>query len=482
VIYRVSPVKPLSLSLACLLLLAAWPARAEPLLDAALRAFLRHPAIAGSRVGVLVEDLDTGERLLSHRAELALVPASNQKLVIAAAALEHWGPAHSFQTPVLASGTLRDGTLDGTLWIVGSGDPGLVSESLWRLAEELRLLGLREITEGIAVDTRYFAGPGHHPDWYPISRRAYHAPTGAFAVNYSSFRVEVLPAPEAGALARLRVAPQIDYFHTRSAARTVPGRGRLQLGVELLADASGERVAIAGSMGLADGNDTLWRSVAMPERYAASLLRRMLEAQDIRVGGGIRMGSVPADAQPLLSFAGEPIGTLVWRLAKNSNNFIAEQLFQLYGAEQLGAPATWDKGARALSAWLDSVGLSDRQTVIADGSGLSPRNRLAPQTLVGLLRRSAQSARSGPEFLASLPLGGLDGTLRDREFAALPVRAKTGHLRAVSSLAGVLPTHAGRRLAFAIIVNGARGTQPDVDAAIDALVASFDQGVAAAND
>jgi D-alanyl-D-alanine carboxypeptidase/D-alanyl-D-alanine-endopeptidase (penicillin-binding protein 4) len=488
----------LRITLALALLLGAEAARAEAgtqapqraqrgeaersIGQARLRAFLQHPAVAGARVGLLVEDLDTGDIVLAHNAGQGLVPASNQKLAIAAAALEQWGPSHQFETPVLASGTLRDGVLEGTLWIVGRGDPGLVSESLWRMAEELRLRGLREITDGIGIDASYFSGPAQHPDWYPLSRRAYHAPASAFAVNYSSFRIDVMPAPQVGALARLRVAPQVDYFQLRSDARTVPGRGRLQLGVELLADGSGERVTIAGSVGLADSTDTFWRCVALPERYAASLLRTQLEAHGIRVTGGIRLGAVPADAALLLRFEGEPLASLVWKLDKNSNNFIAEQLFRILGAEQLGPPATWEKGAQALGAWLGSAGLADRQTVVADGSGLSPRNRLAARTLVGLIRRGAHSVRSGPEFLASLPLGGLDGTLRDRELASLPVRAKTGHLRAVSSLAGVLPTRAGRRLAFAVVVNGARGPQPDVDAAIDALVLGLDQGVAAAND
>ncbi|MCE2391173.1 MAG: D-alanyl-D-alanine carboxypeptidase/D-alanyl-D-alanine-endopeptidase [Proteobacteria bacterium] len=440
-------------------------------------------AIRGARVGVLVADLDTGQVLLQRRSGRALVPASNQKILTAAASLDVWGPAHRFETPVLIDGELADGVLRGSLWIRGSGDPGLVSESLWKLAEELRLLGLREVTGGIGVDRGLFETLRHHPDWHPLSRRAYHAPNGALAANYSSFRIEVEPGPRVGAPARLQVAPRTEYFRLRSDARTVEGRGRLQIGIQPLADGSGERVRIAGSVGRGAGPETYWRSVSMPERYAASLLREQLEAQGVRVYGGIRIGPAPASAREILRFSGDSLGNLVWKLNKNSNNFIAEQLFLLLGVERFGTPAGWDKSGRALAEWLERAGLADRRTVVADGSGLSPRNRISPRTLVGLIRGAALAPASGAEFQSSLPLGSLDGTLRDRRLESVPgIRGKTGHLRAASALSGVIPLGPERRLAFSVLVNGARGDRASVDAAIDGFVDSLAGSLGAARE
>ncbi len=165
---------------------------------------------------------------------------------------------------------------------------------------------------------------------------------------------------------------------------------------------------------------------------------------------------------------------IVWKLNKYSNNFIAEQLTKKLGAEVYGPPGSWDKGRRALAAYLRSIGIADRQGVIADGSGLSRRNKVSPHTLVSVVRSAALRFESGPEFLASLPLGGLVGTLKDRlENRTTSVRGKTGHLRRVSSLTGILPTSTGRLLAFAILINGARGERLEVDAAIDTLVAEL---------
>ncbi len=452
------------------LLLAATAARAaDP--QTALREFLAHPALAGARVGVLVEDLEDGSVVAAHHAREPLVPASNQKLVTSVAALELWGPAHRFETPVRAGGALLDGTLDGPLWVVGAGDPGLDSEGLWKLAEELRLAGLREVGGGIAFDPGFFGDAGHHPDWHPVSQRAYHAPTAAFAANYSSFRIEVVPDARAGAPARLDLAPLVDYFRPVAAARTVDGRGRLILDIAPLADASGERVRISGSVARDGEADTYWRSVALPGRYAASVLRAQLEAQGIRVRGGVRSGAVPAGAAELLRFQGAPVAEHVRRLNKYSNNFVAEQLVKLAGARAEGGPATWAKGTRAIEAWLRDTGLAVPGTRVADGSGLSPRNRISPATLVGLLRRAISDPRHGPELLTSLPLGGLDGTLEDRKLETVPgLRAKTGHLRAVSALSGVMRGADGRSLAFSVLVNGARGHRTAVDDAMDALV------------
>jgi D-alanyl-D-alanine carboxypeptidase/D-alanyl-D-alanine-endopeptidase (penicillin-binding protein 4) len=441
--------------------------------DEALRALLAHPALRGARAAVLVADLWTGEVVAAHEAGRALVPASNQKLLIAVAVLDRWGPMHRFVTPVHVQ-RMADGIVEGPLWVEGRGDPSLVSERLWSFAEELRLLGVRAIPDGIGVDATYFAGPAHHPDWHPLSQRAYEAPTAAFAANYSTFRIEVLPGLGPGALARLDLAPRTDYFRTRADALTVPGRGRLMLGIARLADASGERVSISGSVASDRGPETFWRSVSLPERYAASVLRLQLEAHGIRVGPGLVVGARPPETVELLQFPGAPLAELVASLNKFSNNFIAEQLAKCLGAEVYGAPGTWEKGARALETWLAERGMGDAQTVVADASGLSARNRVSPATLVALLRYAARDPDWGPELLASLSLGGRDGTLRERSLADRSgVRAKTGHLRAVTSLSGVLPGSDGRALVFSVIVNGARRGRTDVDAALDAFVSAL---------
>jgi len=458
-----------ALSLVVLLAsLARSAAAQEASLSQALEEFLRAPALRGARVGVVVEDLATGRRLAEHLADVDLVPASNQKLLISAASLEHWGPAHRFETPILVEGAIADGVLDGTLWIVGQGDPSFVSETLWKLAEEIRLEGIREIKGGIGVDSSRFDALRFHPDWEPVSSRAYYAPVSALSANYSSFRIDVVPGEHVGAPVELRLAPALPYFKSAADAVTLRGGGQLVLDIEVLPDGSGESVRVSGAVSEGRPTSTYWRAVALPERYAAALLRAQLEAQGVRVAPRVRFAAAPADARELLRFSGEPLALQVRLLEKFSNNFVAEQLTKMLGAELYGPPGTWEKGTRALGAYLEGAGIVDPALAIADGSGLSPRNRISPATLAAVLRRGAQRFDSGPEFLSALPIGGREGTLEDRMHDGdVQIRAKTGHLRRVAALSGVVPGANGSTRVFSVMVNGARGDADGVDAAID---------------
>ena len=228
-----------------------------------------------------------------------------------------------------------------------------------------------------------------------------------------------------------------------------------------------------------EGSRTYWRSVRLPELYAASLLRTQLEAHGIGVDGSIRLGAVPSSARQLLVWKGDPLSWIVRQQNKWSNNFIAEQLTKALGAEIDGAPGSWAKGRRALDAYLASIGVPSREVYVADGSGLSPHNQITPAVMIRVLRDALGRFDSGPEFLASLPLGGLDGTLRDRMSVEdlVPVRAKTGRLRRVISLSGVVSTKSGERWLFAVLVNGIRGSELAAQRAVDRFVAELASGV-----
>lgn len=462
----------MSLGLALLLLLGVPCVSGASDLQTPFRALLAEPALLGAQLGMEVVDLATGSSLGSHAAHRPMIPASNQKLLIAAASLAKWGPAHRFETTLWIDGPIDEhGQLRGALWIEGSGDPGLVSESLWKLAERLRLSGLRGVRGELGVDAHWFDAQYFHPDWAPVSRRAYHAPIAAFAVNYSSFRIEVHAGPTLRSPARVEVAPATEYLQVDSEVRTSESVSRLEIEVEPLPSGSGDRIHLRGAIPRGSEPRLFWRAVSQPGRYAASLLRTQLASQGIEVSGPTRFGRVPAGAREWLRFEGAPLSILVRRMVKFSNNFIAEQLTKRLGAEIHGPPGSWKKGREALLAFLGSLHATGHEWVVRDGSGLSARDRLSAHTLVQLLEGVSRSFRFGPEFLVALPLFGRDGTLEERlDGMALPVRAKTGHLRRVAALSGYLSTRDGRRLAFSLLINGARAPSDAVDAAVDRFV------------
>jgi len=470
-----SPLTQLAVTLSLALFLTGAPlvhAGDEP--GGALAKLLKKRALRGARVGVEVLDLDSGERLVSHAADQELVPASNQKLLLAMAALRHWGPAHRFRTAIYSEEPPdENGVIRGPLWVQGAGDPSLVSELLWQLGERIRLSGVREIRGGLAIDASYFDDVHTHSDWNPISSRAYHARVSAFAANYSSFMIQIDGSEVLGDPARIQLSPSADYFQVRAKIPSLARRSKIRLDLSPLADGSGEVLRLRGAVRGGGSSRSYWRSVSLPERYAASVLRLQLEAHDVRVAPGFRLGKLPEGAHLIVEFDGHSVAEIVRLLNKYSNNFIAEQLLKGLGAEYSGEPGSWKNGADALRDALKDLEVLGQGTVIADGSGLSPRNRISPRSLVQVIRTAATDFDSGPEFLASLPHGGLDGTLEDRIKNGAKVRAKTGHLRHVAALSGVVRSDSGRRIAFSVLVNGGRGGRVAVDNAIDAFVSQI---------
>jgi D-alanyl-D-alanine carboxypeptidase/D-alanyl-D-alanine-endopeptidase (penicillin-binding protein 4) len=467
-------------ALGLLALLALAPARATSEGEdiawlARLRAAANARGFQGGAQSMLVVDRASGAELFAKHPERALAPASTQKLLTGLAALDAFGSGHHFQTEVFAPAQPDANGAVASLAVRG-GDPAMTGEQWWRLASDLRALGIREITGDVALDDSLFDAERWHPSWQPVSARAYHAPIGAISANYGAFRVVVSPGAELGAPARVVVDPPLAYFPLLGEVRTSrPGSGAA-LTVERgrVPDGSAERVSVSGSIALGADRVEVWRSVVDPTAYAAAVFRQQLEAAGIRVGGRVQAGSIPAGEALLYTFDGLPLRTTADLLLKYSNNFIAEALLKHLGRLDSSAPGSWANGAAALRARLGALGLPLDGCTLVDGSGLSRDNRVSAQLLVAALRHADQSFAIGPDLLAGLPIAAEDGTLRKRADAARgQVRAKTGTLDGVTSLAGWARTASGRELIFAVISNGHRHGDVEAIAAIDDFAAAL---------
>jgi D-alanyl-D-alanine carboxypeptidase/D-alanyl-D-alanine-endopeptidase (penicillin-binding protein 4) len=445
------------------------------------QAALDHAAAAqglqGASLSALVVDRGSGAPLWAREADALLVPASTQKLLTAVAALHAFGPAHRFVTALRASRPIGTDGAIGDLFVRG-GDPALTSEQWWRLAADLRALGLREVRGDLVLDDSLFDAVRWHTSWEPITARAYHAPIGALAANFGAFRVRVGPGAAAGAPLEARVDPPVDYLRVQNDGRTGKPRSPPTLAVERRSAEGEERIHIQGSVPLGAAPDEIWRSAADPLAYAGAVLRMQLEANGIRVAGAVRRGVAGPEARPLLEFEGLPLEQVASLFLKYSNNFIAESLVKWLALGPAPGPAdppaSWAAGTRALSAQLSGLGVPLGAARIADGSGLSRSNRISARILVETLRRGERLFVGGPELLAALPLAAEDGTLRRRTREVRGhVRAKTGSLDGVSSLAGFARTESGRDLVFAILANGFRSGDGAAAAALDAWVAAL---------
>jgi D-alanyl-D-alanine carboxypeptidase/D-alanyl-D-alanine-endopeptidase (penicillin-binding protein 4) len=435
---------------------------------------LRDPGLRGARVAALVLEAEGGEVLYARDADRAMVPASNMKILTALATLSTLGPAHRFTTEILAPEPPDAQGAVAQLAVRGGGDPALTSEELWRLAADLRRIGLRRVKQGLLLDDSAFDAQRWHPSWGPVSARAYHAPVGALAVNYGAYSVTATPGDKPGDPLRVEVDPALDYFPLANRATTGPRRSAPALQIDRAHADGAEQVIVSGTLPAGSKAKTAYRSVVDPLGYAGALLRMQLEANGIEVEGEIRRGVVPPDAKPLLAFEGRPIADIARLFMKHSNNVIAESLLKALAAHAGARPASWEQGLAVARRELERLGLPIAGATLVDGSGLSYENRVSPRLFVEALRVAERSFRFGPEFVSALPIGAADGTLEKRaQGVGAALRAKTGLLTRVSGLSGYARLADGRVAVFSILVNGFRGSADAAMRAIDQFVAEL---------
>ena len=252
-------------------------------LQARLGAALQHPGLRGASVGALVVRAADGQVLFAHHPNRALVPASNQKVLTALAALATFGPAYRFTTRLVADAPPDATGTVGTLAVRGGGDPALTSEEWWRLAADLRRLGLRRVRDGVILDDGYFDAQRWNPAWGNASARAFHSPVAALTANYGSFAVQVDPGGQ------IAIDPPVAWFTPIDKVQQGAGGA---LSVDRRSGGGGDEVVVGGRA--PRESTTIFRSVSDPVRYAGSVLEMQLRAVGIAVNGPTRVGPTPA--------------------------------------------------------------------------------------------------------------------------------------------------------------------------------------------
>lgn len=460
--------------------LAAAPATAQRLADR-LDAVLDQPGLTDGFWGVLVVDAATGQTLYSRNANRRFVPASNTKLYSGAAVLDALGPDARFTTRLYATAPIGPGgTLIGDVILRGGGDPSLGSQPdedievdkfavLRDWAERLRAQGLTRITGNIVGDDDVFDDQALGAGWTWDDEIFYYS-AQISGLNFGDNCLDIAIAPTAaGQTGRLTVPDAADGFATFD-NRTVTGpsgsgirEGYLRL--------PGTNRFILSSHVATNSRDKECVSVDNPTRYAAHALRWALQNAGIRVDGQAvdhdDVSDAPVaynDLPLLLEHTSEPLRVLVHDMEKFSLNHYAEIFLKHVGrqpdgpaptaAEPLGSTA---RGLEVMQqGLLRRAGVTTEHFGLVDGSGLSRMNVVAPAQTVALLRymRNHPDAAVREAYGDALPVGGVDGTLKNR-LANLRgrVHAKTGTLTGASALSGYLTTASGRTLVFSLMAN-----------------------------
>ena len=434
---------------------------------------LQRERIPLDAVTVLVQEAGSGTTRVSHNAQQPMNPASVMKLLTTYAALDELGPAYTWKTPVWLAGRIdNSGVLEGNIHLQGRGDPKLTLERVWLALQRIRAMGVNEIRGDIVIDQSAFAVPETSTaefDNEPL--RPYNARSQALLLNLSAVIYTFTPDAARG-VAVVSAEPQLDGMQVDATVPLGGGacgdwRGALKAGV-----GDPLRMRFAGSYPVSCG-ERFWALAHNDTRqYTTRLLTTLWRSGGGKLGGTVREGAAPADSAPTFELVSPPLADVVRDINKYSNNVMAQQVLLTLGlARNGGTRVTPEDGRDALKQWLrERLGESLDGVIIDNGSGLSRQTRLSAALLARVLQR-AWSGAVMPELMASLPVTGLDGTLRRmRGNAATTGRAhlKSGSLRDVQALAGYVLGASGKRYVLVAIVNhpNAGAARPALDALV----------------
>ena len=455
-----------------LMLIAAAAAAAEPALPLPVRGALDYRRLSDAALSIYVEDLDTGDVVLEWHADAPRNPGSTMKLLTTLAALDELGPTYTWTTRVYALGEIRDGRLDGDLLLEGGGDPYLVTERVWQLLRRIRQAGIREIAGDLLIDDSYFDAGSHDPgafDRQPL--RAYNVAPNALLMNFKVVRYWFEPLPADSAV-RVWLDPPLANLAVDNRLTLRPGHcGGYQRGITISANEAVDRVTFTGRFPDGCERYAMDRTALGHDAFAYGLFVSLWRESGGVFDGGWRKAAAPEDAEPLIEFDSLPLADVITRVNKHSNNVMARHLLFTLAAERFGVPGTEEAGRRAIAAWLDENGLELESLAFENGAGLSRTARLTAREF-GTLLRFAWRQPYMPEFVASMALSGLDGTLT-RRFRNTPIvgsaHLKTGSLDHVAAIAGYVQSRSGSRYSVAVLHNEEdvhRGTGEEVQEAL----------------
>jgi serine-type D-Ala-D-Ala carboxypeptidase/endopeptidase (penicillin-binding protein 4) len=457
--------------------------------------------------GIVVADRDTGEMLLSLNADHYFAPASNAKLITTALALATLGPNYQFRTTLESDGTLgKDGRLAGNLILVGRGDPDLSNRIFPFQGESARegapdkifadmvdaavTKGLREVDGDIVADDSYFPYDPYPAGWTVGDLFFdFGVPVSAITFNDNVVSISIQPGARAGDPAAITTQPAASLETLAHEVTTSESGGMPEIAV--VRQPGTNFLLLRGKIPAGHAPVKLDLAMIAPAETAARAIKDLLAARGVRVTGRIRVQHsappetnaagdpvLPAAVPPpethrlvLAEHVSPPLVESVQLTNKISQNLHAEIFLRTVGREKMGLAST-AAGLEVERQFLQSAGVPDGDVVLSDGSGLSRDDLVTPRAMVDLLQYVLR-APWGSDFVASLPVSGVDGTLDDRmrkSPAKGLIQAKTGATGRVHALSGYATTVRGEHLVFSIFCNndaqhGARTTKPVDDIA-----------------
>lgn len=449
----------LSFCLVAVALLQVLPLSAQPadnVLPPGVQVVVNGHSLPSDSYTLLVQEVDSDTPLLAINTDRPFNPASTIKTLTTLAGLERLGPSYTWSTDIYAAGNIEDGVLSGDLIVRGGGDPFLVEEHFRSLLKALQRRGIHTITGDLVLDGSLYDSAVTQDDVIDSQPdRAYnvlpHALLSNFQVVTFYFRphangrdVVIHADPP---LPNLRIINQL-----RQENRACSG---FQRGVAFSADRSNNTVTFSGTFPSRCEEFLLSRAVLDAPQYLFGLFSTLWSELGGEHSGSWRTGHTPENATPILSWQSPPLTDVIRSINKFSNNVMTRHMLLTLGLEDAGAPATISKGVAAVQRYLEDIDVDHRDLVMVNGAGLSRDVFLTADLLGAVLKRGWQIPMM-PEFAASLPISGLDGTLRgrlDTPDTIGTMHIKTGSLSGVNGVAGYVHAQSGKHYVVVALLN-----------------------------
>lgn len=450
------------LLLAGLMLPLALPATATPLnttLPPKVQQAIKASKLQNNALSLVMLPLNGPGSPTVFNADVSVNPASTMKLITTYAALELLGPTYQWKTEFFTDGTLSNDVLNGNLYLKGGGDPKLNMEKLWLLMRDLRANGVRQVTGDLVLDRSHFVQPQlpAFNDDGGDENAPFLVRPDSLLVNLKALRF--VTRNDTGKVL-VSVEPPIATIRIDNQVKAMPGtKCNGEVRYNPITQADGMTVVVSGQ--LAEGcSSQTYLSLLDHQSYAAGAVRAIWNELGGSIQGGDRVGAVPKSARVLARAFSPDLVEVIRDINKYSNNTMAQQLFLSLGERYRNEADGDDAKAaqRVIRQWLAKKGITASHLVMENGSGLSRDERVSAREMATLLQAAWKSPYAA-EFMASMPLVGMDGTMRKRlKRTALQGEGhiKTGTLNTVRAIAGFSRDSNGNTWAVVAILNDPR--------------------------
>jgi len=420
-------------------------------------------------LGVYVQEITSSAAvaapLINWQADAPMQPASTIKLVTSYAALDILGSAYTWKTSVYLTGHLDGDVLVGDLILQGGGDPHLVLENFWMLLRQIRARGIREIQGNLIIDNSWME-PQHFDaaDFDGDPTRPYNVGPDALLINFNVLSLQLHPDTnglQIESLTPLAFQSSVKVSYASGAC----GDWKKQLTPTFSVVKQQINLYLTGTYPRSCG-DNSWLLQPYPLTYAdydGALFRELWKELGGQFNGSMQTGGVPESAELVTFLQSEPLPDILRAMNKYSNNVMTRLVMLTLDKEASQLPANSQRAAQLVQRWFAHLGIDAQGLQLENGSGLSRSERISAAQM-GQMLSHAFASRVMPEFMSSMPVLGVDGTMKKRAVnlaVASNAHIKSGGLEGVRNVAGYVLAASGKRYVVVCFVNHKNAQQTE---------------------